>query len=300
MKRNYNILSIDGGGIRGVMPLKQLVEFEKENNIRVQDFFDFFTGTSTGGIIAVLLAKGMSPAEILDFYLVHGPKIFERKFFRQGIFSLGRPKYDDTYFNNVLKEVCGDQLLSELEFKVLVPAVKTSPKQELVLFKNTNEFSDVMLRDAIRATASAQTYFKPHTIKGCKYIDGGMGANNPTDLAKAEFDDTIDSKVLNILSCGTGVVDDPIKIKKGGLLAWAKPTVDILLSQSSKKTHNIVKRNFKKLPGKYLRIDNIPYSSSEEIDDASEKNIKALIADGYEAYQTNREAMKQFLEQITG
>ncbi|MEZ0115142.1 patatin-like phospholipase/acyl hydrolase [Catenulispora sp. EB89] len=87
------ILSIDGGGIKGVFPAAFLAGVEESVEAPIGDYFDLIVGTSTGGIIAIGLGLGLSAQEILAFYETHGPKIFSGNRRINGLLQLGRAKY---------------------------------------------------------------------------------------------------------------------------------------------------------------------------------------------------------------
>jgi predicted acylesterase/phospholipase RssA len=289
---NYNILSIDGGGIRGLIALMQVVEIEKMCDGKLLNHFHMISGTSTGGIIATLIADGYTAKELIDIYREHGPYIFEKKWYRKGIF---RAKYNDTYFNNVITKYCANRKMINLEADVIIPAYNIST-MKVELFKRSNKFMDLPLRDAIRATASAQTYFEPWVINGEKYIDGGMAVNNPSEYCFAEAKDKVGGNMrINILSVGTGIVEKPLK-GTGGMLKWAKPTVDILLAEMSQKTHELLNRYYKREDGTYLRCESYVKLSSGLIDDASRENIENMISDGNYSANCNRNSIKLFIE----
>lgn len=76
MTDRFQILSLDGGGIKGIFSAAVLAHLEDDLQIRITDHFDLLTGTSTGGIIALALGRGMRPREVVQFYVENGPKIF--------------------------------------------------------------------------------------------------------------------------------------------------------------------------------------------------------------------------------
>ena len=292
--KDYNILVIDGGGIRGLIALMQVVKLEAMLGGNLLNYFHLISGTSTGGIIASLLAKGMTAKELITLYTAHGPKIFEKKWYRMGIF---RSKYNDSYFNSLLESYCGNSQMKHLKCDVIIPAYNIST-MKVELFKRGNDKADVYLRDAIRATASAQTYFKPWIINGEKYIDGGMAVNNPSEYCFAEAKDKCDSGTkINIISFGTGITEKPLS-GNGGMLKWAKPTVDILLAEMSQKTDALLSRYYTKEQGKYLRCESYVCESSGEIDDASADNVDKMMADGEFSAMKNYSAMVEFVKQI--
>ena len=127
---SFQLLSLDGGGVRGLFSAAVLAHLEEDLNIRVTDHFDLITGTSTGGIIALGLAIGLRPKEIVDFYLKRSDVIFQRSWLKfplaQFWHHLRGVKYDNSNLVAALKEVFGDHLLGDCRQPVVVPAFNLS------------------------------------------------------------------------------------------------------------------------------------------------------------------------------
>lgn len=298
--KNYNVLSIDGGGIRGLIALNQLVHLEKSLNKPIYEVFDLFSGTSTGSIIAVLLALGYTATEILDFYLSHSNDIFKRKWYRFGIF---RPRYSDKAFNKILKKYVKDLTLKDLKKDVIITSynatlgVKKIFKSRKAKVDNTYNY---YLFDVVRASASAQTFFKPHRIKDYFYIDGGMVINNPAMISYTEvLNYDVEYKNINILSYSTGTVQSIInkKILRGGKLIWAKSTVDILLKEQALITDyhmSTIGLNNNNL--NYIRLESYLEKSNGKIDDVTENNIKNMIMDSNLSILKNQILLEKFIQ----
>src|SRR5262245_32275966 len=118
MKR---ILSIDGGGIRGVFPASLLAEVEESIGASVANYFDLIVGTSTGGIIALGLGLGLSAAEVLRFYQEHGPTIFCGNRLLRLIRHIGLSKYSSGPLRNALQAAFGDRRLGESRNRLVIP-----------------------------------------------------------------------------------------------------------------------------------------------------------------------------------
>lgn len=302
LENDYNILSLDGGGIRGIMLLCQLVDLEKKLDKPIHETFDLISGTSTGAIVAVLLAMGYTASDILSFYLTNAKKIFKKRFLWFGIF---RPKYSDKFFNSIIKKYVGDKYLSDLSCDVIITAYNVTKKRKLI-FKSKNAKVDASynykLFDVIRSSASAQTFFKPHKIGSSYFIDGGMVINNPTLISYIE---AIGYKVrfnnINVLSYSTGIKSTIINKStlRGGIINWAKPTVDILLAEQSQITDYHMKElgiNNEHL--NYIRCESYISNSSGKIDDVSRKNLNNLIRDGKVSAISNRLLVEKFISFI--
>lgn len=290
---SYNILSLDGGGIRGIILLQQLVELESQLGEKIHNKFDLISGTSTGGIIAILLAKGFSSKEILDFYLDNSSDIFKREFLRFGLF---RSKYSDKNFNKILKKYLGDYTLGDLKCDVIIPTYNIN-KREKNLFKSSKN-KDQKLYDVVRATASPQSFFPSHKIENEYYIDGGMVINNPSLISYSEAVN-LDKTKINLISFSTGHKEKKFNnfLIKAGAIFWAKPTLDILLLEQSRMTHFHMKsiaNNDDNL--NYIRCKSIVELSTGKIDDASQSNINNMILDGLKSTELNSDKIKEFIK----
>ncbi|CAA7035828.1 unnamed protein product [Microthlaspi erraticum] len=228
------ILSIDGGGIRGIIPgtilaylESQLQEFDGEE-ARLVDYFDVISGTSTGGLIAAMLtAQGKKDGDgghslsrhhplfeakdIVPFYLKHSPKIFPQS---RGMFAWVKtmvtlvrgPKYNGKYLQNLIEGFLGDTKLTQSLTNVVIPCFDIK-KLQPVIFSSyqavNHRVIDAKLSDICISTSAAPTYFPAHRFtnednQGNKHefnlIDGGIAANNPTLCAIAEVTKQIMNK----------------------------------------------------------------------------------------------------------
>ncbi|KAL8477091.1 hypothetical protein ACS0TY_029413 [Phlomoides rotata] len=211
--RKATILSIDGGGIRGIIPGTILAHLESKlqeldgPNARIADYFDVVAGTSTGGLIATMLtAPGAdnrplyAAKNITNFYLEHAPKIFpesSRSTFIGKIANLlGGPKYDGKYLKSLVGKMLGNITLTQTLTNLIVPSFDLRRLQPVIfttkdVHGNENLSKRVTLSDVCMGTSAAPTFLPPHyfEIKDDQgthtfdLIDGGMAANNPTLLA---------------------------------------------------------------------------------------------------------------------
>lgn len=219
MKR---ILTIDGGGIRGTFPAAFLANLEQDLDQPIGAYFDLISGTSTGGIIAIGLALGMSAAEILELYEDKGPAIFaqthsgvrgwvERRL-RVGRWLLA-PKYSAQPLRDALKEVLGERKLGEARTRLVVPAWHPQT-QGVYIFKTAHhprlktDYKELAI-DAAMATAAAPTYFAQHvTANDVGLVDGGMWANNPAGIAVVEAIGMLGWPADQIKVLSVGCLDD--------------------------------------------------------------------------------------------
>ena len=228
----FRILSLDGGGIRGVFPAALLAGLESEylNGESAAEYFDLITGTSTGGILALGLAAGISAAELLNLYANRGRAIFppERRKMRNFLqyFVTG---YKREPLDRILDDVLGDLKLRDARVRLCIPSLD-GKYGEVYVFKTPHhpDFKRDGVEPMVKvaaATSAAPTFFKP-VEEGYIFADGGVWANNPimVGLVEALSSFTTARDDIHILSIGCG--ESPYTINRiqrllGGRLAWS-------------------------------------------------------------------------------
>ncbi len=200
------VLSIDGGGIRGIIPAMVLSEIEKRTRKPIAELFHLIAGTSTGGILALGLTRPdgngkpeYSADDMIGLYEKEGKAIFCRSLGHR-LLALGfilREKYPARGIESILAKYFRNTRLKEALTEVLITAYDTENRDSW-FFKSTkaknvnHPEADFLMRDVARATSAAPTYFSPAKIKTltavdyCSLIDGGVFANNPGMCAYAE------------------------------------------------------------------------------------------------------------------
>jgi uncharacterized protein len=225
MKR---ILSIDGGGIRGIIPAMALQTLENATGKRIQDMFDMFVGTSTGGIIALALARGKSPTEIVDLFEKRGEEIFSKPFWWLG---LSGPKYKADGLRRVLSEELGEAALSSVSHPVAVMSASLTSGDAVQLCSWKSEAQDISLTAAAMYTSAAPTFFP----SASGHIDGGVWANCPCDRAKRLAWKYYSKERIRLLSLGTGEPIEPIRLRGEGLLGWPGHLIDAFMNFGNKQ-----------------------------------------------------------------
>ncbi|QND71389.1 CBASS cGAMP-activated phospholipase [Tardiphaga robiniae] len=238
--RRFRILSLDGGGIKGLFPATVLAELERRylGGASIAGYFDLVAGTSTGGIIALGLGAGLTAAEMADLYLTRGPEVFPQP----SDTAWGRPlswwrgtrsyvlyNYERGPLESLLTGALGDKLLGDSTVRLCIPAFE-GKHSEVFVFKTPHHCDykfdrlEPMVKAAL-ATAAAPTYFRPLEHNGYKLVDGGVWANNPVMLAVIEamicFD--LDRDQIDVLTLGCGddpYVVSPLQSALGGKLTW--------------------------------------------------------------------------------
>jgi predicted acylesterase/phospholipase RssA len=269
------VLSIDGGGIRGLIPALVLAEIERRTSRRIADLVDMIAGTSTGGILACALGKPdpLPASEVASLYVEEGPRIFDRSLLKQ-ITSLGGyldERYSDGGLVRALERYLGDTPMSAATLPLLLTAYDTDARASHLL-RSAGEHSDAKMVEAAHATSAAPTYFEPVRLGGATLVDGGVFAINPSLVAYAE----VRGKLDLLLSLGTGSHTRSLpydKIKDWGQLEWARPVIDVVFD-GGQDAVDLQLRGL--LPDGYVRLQTELETASDDLDDASEDNLARL------------------------
>jgi patatin-like phospholipase/acyl hydrolase len=275
-----NILSIDGGGTRGIVPATIINCIEKETGHKIMDFFDVVAGTSTGGIIATAMAAGVDSAELVNLYLNKAKDIFKQTFFDRlsGVDEYLEADYSNKGLKKELDRILGSSTLKDLQNGSFGKAGKhlmicsfdlnPEPSSDGNLNYRPDVFYSGYIRDAQRTlsdiclmTSAAPTYFPIYM----NHIDGGVAMNNPSMAAVAfALNDHVSEKPdylypdgfnkglannyknLKLVSLGTGTSNKTFiteaQVKKGnwGKLKWINYLPDLLTEGNVQSTHYYV------------------------------------------------------------
>jgi patatin-like phospholipase/acyl hydrolase len=301
MKR-FKILSIDGGGMKGLFSIAFLATIEKQTGKNIVDYFDLMVGTSTGGIIALGLGLGLSAQEVLNFYTIEGEKIFPggtiQKLVRSAV-SLFRPKYNADALEEALKKYFRDMRLGESKTRLVIPSFNPYTG-DVYLYKTAHhyrlreDYKELVWKVA-RATSAAPTYLRSHKIGFLTdLIDGGIWANNPAMVAVTEAIGLLQQSPENIalLSIGTSLSKVSIGQRTsevGGLLKWGWAISKYLFMHvqaitAHKQAYHILER------GHYVRIDPSTCDLKIAMDDP--KKARAFIPFGEQAARHCRAAVE--------
>ncbi|KZV31667.1 hypothetical protein F511_00471 [Dorcoceras hygrometricum] len=260
--RLVTLLSIDGGGIRGIIPATILEFLESElqkldgKDARVADYFDVVAGTSTGGLVTAMLTAPdankrplYAAKDIAPFYVKHGPHIFPH---RRGIIGsvestlvqLGNPKYDGKYLHKLIRDNLGQSRLHDTLTNVVIPTFDIKNLQPTIFSSYETKNSpamDALLSDICIGTSAAPTYFPAHYFTNddgsgnsseFNLIDGGVAANNPTLIAVGEVTKQVFRKDPNFfpikpMDCGRLLV---ISLSTGSAKQEQKYTAEMASS----------------------------------------------------------------------
>jgi patatin-like phospholipase/acyl hydrolase len=300
------ILSIDGGGIRGVIPAVFLSEIEKRKNKPVSGLFDLIAGTSTGGILAACLAvpdESMPAAEgkkpkysalnIIELYEKEGRKIFNKSPWKT-VMSLGNlldEKYSYEGIEEILKQYLGENKLTDCIVDIIATSYETEGRFPY-FFKSMKARKEpghnYLLREVARATSAAPTYFEPlklHAVPPVDYyslVDGGVYANNPAMCGYVESINKFGrNEEILLVSIGTGELTRRIAYedaKNWGLAEWARPLLNVVFDGVSDTVDYQLKQLLPDVNGqkRYFRFQTTLDIGNDNMDDASLTNIRAL------------------------
>lgn len=239
------ILSIDGGGIRGILPATILTEIERIAKKPISAMFDLVAGTSTGGMLALGLNapddKGLprhSALSLKALYEEKGREIFQKSLWRQvsTLAGLLDTEYGHNFLEEILDEYLGESYLSDSLSKTLITSYDIGNREPFIFRSWENKFRNISMKDAGRATSAAPTYFEPAvlTISGDErtLIDGGVFLNNPALSAYLEAVRIFpEEKDFMLVSLGTGENTKPISYEEArswGKIEWAVPIFDVI------------------------------------------------------------------------
>ena len=296
------MLSIDGGGIRGIIPAMVLAELEQRAERPARELFDLAAGTSTGGIIACALATGRPASEIVRLYLDEGPEIFHRTVGRRLTTGDGLldERYADDALESALDAYLGTATLGDAQLDVLITAYDLHAR-ETVFFKSWRpEWRDVLMRDAARATAAAPTYFEPLLLGQRSLVDGGVFATNPAMCAYAEAArlEEAPAEPPVVVSLGTGRLTKRIEHEDAagwGQLGWVRPVIDVVFDGVAATVDYQLDHL---LGDRHHRFQVVLDRASDALDDASAGNLALLQEHALELIATRSGDLDRALEAL--
>ncbi|CAG8734109.1 42873_t:CDS:2 [Gigaspora margarita] len=275
----YNILSIDGGGIRGVLPALWLSEIEYRTRRPISHLFNMIAGTSTGGIIAAGLSAPQfklinetddyieykysnlipifSASDLLNIYKNESKNLFttstswlnipwskvNNKYTNEGRSTMFKKYFEETKLNNSLTEL-------------VIPAANENYSHLFTRYDACKNIKDVnennTIVDILMATTAAPTFFPPYKIGNKTFIDGGIHLNNPASTAYSEaIRYNVPEKNISVLSLGSGCyLPDPSNADQYNLLFWAQNLPQFMISAQESNTD---REMYAKLKNRYQR-----------------------------------------------
>lgn len=297
------ILSIDGGGIRGVIPATVLTAIEERTGKGIAELFDLIAGTSTGGILALGLTlddghrRPKHSAEALrQLYLARGAEIFPP--LRPAWARTTRGVFDERYpegpLRDILREYMGDARLKDALKRVLVTAYEIELRQPF-FFRSARAADDPAydfpVWEAARATSAAPTYFEAARIRApddpndsYALVDGGVFANNPSmcainDLRQGHHTEAAKPTELEdmyMVSLGTGELNGRIpwdEARDFGFFGWGRHLLGVVMDGVSDAA---AFQSAQLLEGRYHRFQTELEEGTTGLDDSTPENLEAL------------------------
>ena len=318
------VLSIDGGGIRGIIPAMVLAGIERRTGKWTAEVFDLVAGTSTGGILALGLTKPgrdgepqYSAERLIELYETEGRKIFSLPVWHRihSGWGLAEEKYPATGIEEVALEYFGDVRLAQAHKEVLVTAYEIERRGPW-FFKRRHardenrEGDNFHMREVARATSAAPTYFEPLPLEwgphGKRaFIDGGVHSNNPAMCAYVEaMKIYTEEKDFLVLSLGTGEPTRSMpyeEVKGWGLALWAQPILNVVFDGVSDTVDYQLQELLSTEEGndrRYYRFQPVLDIGKDDMDDASATNIQALKTKAKEIISKNDATLKALCSQL--
>jgi uncharacterized protein len=319
------VLSIDGGGIRGLIPAMVLAEIERRTGKRIAEMFDLVAGTSTGGILALGLTKPgedgkpeYSAKKLIELYETEGGKIFSIPVWHRIYSAAGvlEEKYPSEGIEEVAKEYFGEVRLAQAYKEVMVTAYeieKRGPwffKRRHAQDPNKKGYNHYM-REVARATSAAPTYFEPLQLTvgsegNLAFIDGGVHSNNPAMCAYVEaMKIHPEEKDFLVVSLGTGELTRNMpyeEVRGWGLALWAQPILNVVFDGVADTVDYQLRELLSTEEGetrRYYRFQTVLDIGKDDMDDASRTNIAALKVKAREIIVTNDAALEALCTQLT-
>ena len=328
----YRVLALDGGGIRGLIAAEVLREIETRMGRPIADLFDLIAGTSTGGILALGLAKPdasrrpqFTAADMCDLYLNEGQTIFPHSIFQEvtSLHGLADARYPAAPLERVLAQHFGDTMLTEALREVVIPSYDlTAPGPFFFKRRYAQEDPsswDVPMAFVARATSAAPTYFDPAVLPypggGGEHalVDGGTFANNPTlsgYVDALKYKDAQTERVV-VVSIGTGLPPQtpgsgaiPIeadRVADFGLIRWARPILEVVLDGVPKAVEYQMAaiRDANSDVLEYYRLQSPLPTASHALDDASPENCQRLVADARTLIDSNADTLQRIYHSLS-
>lgn len=310
MKR---VLSIDGGGIRGLIPALVLAEIEERTGKAIANSFDLIAGTSTGGILALGLARDSGDGkpkykakDLAGIYQKRGGDIFSRTRLKE-VSSLGGirdEKFSKEGIEKVLHEYFGEDTLGSALTNTLITSYDIQNREPLFLKSWREDHSAVRMKIAARATSAAPTFFEPALVPigGAvkALVDGGIFINSPVVSAYVEAKKIFGSEEeIFVLSIGTGELNRPFsydKAKNWGKAEWIVPLLSCVFDGVSDAANYQMKTL---LDDNFIRLQTDLSIASDDMDDTSSTNMENMKLQARQLIDASKNQIEKICKFLT-
>lgn len=299
-ERPIRVLSIDGGGIRGLIPAVVLDTIEKTTNKPISQVFDLIAGSSTGGMIALALtapnAQGkpvQTAHQVVNFYLEHGDSVFKSSW-RHWLKTLGGligPRYESAGLVQVFETYLGNTMLSEALIPTLVTGYHLDGQVGVEFFSEDAlkypQDRDCLMREVALATSAAPVYFDVadvHFKWGSleSVADGCLYKLNPALLGYVHAKKIYPNRTIEVYSLGTGqssAEDLTLTVKGRGIMHWLSPAVRHVLHGHTEGDDSVLHQMLNNEDQQnYFRLNVRIDRDHNELDDVSKENLSYLYS----------------------
>lgn len=294
------MLAVDGGGVRGIVPLVWLMRLEAVTGKRVQELFDAFIGTSIGAAIVCGLSLGHRPDDLLAMLQEGAPLIFPRgwpwvrnRLARVATEGFSAPRYDARPLYDFMGKLYGDRTFSAVEIPTIVTSYDITRRQLRVLRSWNLTDREHTIRDLCMASAAAPGYFPAYPLvrdgRTFYQVDGGVAVNSPSALGWSYLRRDLGATPGPVTSMGTGhAVSDLTHTATWGLLQWAPHIFDVFGDGQQDAVNAI---GYYQFAPYYWRFQCPLVTASPRLDNTHPANLRALEFDARH-YITNEGALK--------
>lgn len=291
------LLNIDGGGVRVYISLLILDYIEIKTGKKIVDIFDYFSGVSASSIILAGLLTRYSVKEILVLFKDITSKIFYRSFAHMIISGFGilDSKYTDYYINIELEKLFENNMISTCKkpFSILTYDMVSSKPVTFYSYKDT----ELKLWEIVRGSSAAPTYFSPYKIHEYNLIDGGVVANNLSELTFIDAVEYFGKEEDYIqVSIGTGTYNETVKTYPSGIWSWSSSIVDVFFSANSNKEMMTLDKISKFENLKHFHRLDIILNNIIRLDDSTSFDMMDIIVK--EWLETNTEYLNTVCEDL--
>ena len=285
------VLSLDGGGVRGLATSVFLNELEKKIGKPLSSKFDLVVGTSTGGIIALVIS-------VLE---IEGPRLLEiyseknlKKIFTRSFSSLFRTKYNGYKKLEVMYDYFGSLKMSSSDTPCSIVTYNLNTRFPEIF--SERDHPELSVADIAAATSAAPTYFPAVQIEDNWYVDGAVSTNNPALIAFTEAEKLYPEDEIKVFSIGTGFNNsfiDGSRAKNWGSLSWLRGGIIPMLLESNLE-HQLAE---KIIGNNYFRVDSNLNDAATQIDIKSMNNLKRISEMGQKWWSKHMNDSLDFLNE---
>jgi uncharacterized protein len=304
------IISVDGGGIKGIVAITVLQAIQNKLPKPIHEYVDCFAGTSTGGLIAAGLTvpnesgkPKFTTDDLVEVYQTLGPDVFNRSLWHKikTLWGLVGPKFPLDGLDRVSEDKFGSIKLKECLTHVVIATYDLVTRSPVVFDSTNPDLNNTSVKDATLGTASVPTMFPSVRSGGYNLIDGGIFAVSPALCALSVCKEKYPGESFMVISIGNGDYSESLphdETSAWGLLNWGSTAVDVILDGIGDGVDQQAKVFTETSGGPYHRLQfNIPKEFSA-MDNPSPENVNGLREKTLEYIKNNEESIDKICQQL--